>query len=133
MASYKQGSVETGTPIDPEMGTEKPIATVARQSSVLDRHDDPFAQREGKTLTWRNVNMTLVSKKEIGRLFNRFYFEYCFLTHLHTNTGRNKEGTYAPLTQGCLGRSSTKGNDCNHGSFRCWKIISSQHSIGTCF
>jgi hypothetical protein len=30
------------------------------QSSVLDRRDDPFAPREGKTLIWKDVNMTLV-------------------------------------------------------------------------
>ena len=32
-----------------------------RYESTLDRHTDPFAPREGKTLTWTNVNMTLVS------------------------------------------------------------------------
>lgn len=26
----------------------------------LDHHTDPFAFREGKTLVWKNVNMTLV-------------------------------------------------------------------------
>jgi hypothetical protein len=31
-----------------------------RQISVLDRHDDPFASREGKHLIWKDVNMTLV-------------------------------------------------------------------------
>ena len=31
------------------------------KSMPLDVHDDPFARREGKTLTWRNVDMTLVS------------------------------------------------------------------------
>lgn len=35
---------------------------MSRRSS-LDRADDPFAEREGKTLTWRNINMTL----EAGR------------------------------------------------------------------
>jgi hypothetical protein len=28
--------------------------------SMLNRHDDPFAPREGKTLIWKDVNMTLV-------------------------------------------------------------------------
>lgn len=32
-----------------------------RKSSTLDKHTDPFAEREGKTLLWKNVNMTLVS------------------------------------------------------------------------
>jgi hypothetical protein len=30
------------------------------QTSVLDNRDDPFAPREGKTLIWKDVNMTLV-------------------------------------------------------------------------
>ena len=33
---------------------------VSKQMSTLDVSADPFAPREGKTLTWRNVNMTLV-------------------------------------------------------------------------
>jgi hypothetical protein len=33
-----------------------------KQSSVLDRHDDPFATREGKTLVWRDIQMTLAAK-----------------------------------------------------------------------
>ena len=31
------------------------------QPHLLDKHTDPFATREGKTLLWRGVNMTLVS------------------------------------------------------------------------
>jgi hypothetical protein len=30
--------------------------------SMLTVSDDPFAPREGKTLLWKNVNMTLVSR-----------------------------------------------------------------------
>lgn len=33
-----------------------------RQSSMLAASDDPFAAREGKTLIWRNINMTLKAK-----------------------------------------------------------------------
>ena len=33
------------------------------RQSVLDHRDDPFAPRDGKTLTWRNVNMTLVGER----------------------------------------------------------------------
>mmetsp|Transcript_28345 Transcript_28345/g.65752 ORF Transcript_28345/g.65752 Transcript_28345/m.65752 type:complete len:84 (-) Transcript_28345:2605-2856(-) len=29
--------------------------------STLDIRDDPFAPRDGKTLTWKNIQMTLVS------------------------------------------------------------------------
>lgn len=31
------------------------------EGSVLDPHTDPFAERNGKTLIWKNVSMTLVS------------------------------------------------------------------------
>ena len=36
-------------------------ATVSRATSNLNVSDDPFAQREGKTLLWRDVKMVLVS------------------------------------------------------------------------
>ena len=35
-----------------------PTMTAADLPSI---HTDPFASREGKTLTWKNINMTLVS------------------------------------------------------------------------
>jgi hypothetical protein len=31
------------------------------QMSTIDESQNPFAVREGKTLTWKNINMTLVS------------------------------------------------------------------------
>lgn len=31
------------------------------EKSALDMRDDPFAPRDGKTLTWKDVDMTLVS------------------------------------------------------------------------
>jgi hypothetical protein len=34
---------------------------IERGASVLDKHTDPFAERTGKTLVWKNVNMILVS------------------------------------------------------------------------
>ena len=46
---------------DVELGSKTDISN---QASDLDRHSDPFAVREGKTLTWKNVNMILVSGKE---------------------------------------------------------------------
>ena len=33
---------------------------VKRKQSNLSAHDDPFAPRDGKTLVWKDVNMTLV-------------------------------------------------------------------------
>ena len=41
--------------------TGKPVfPSTDRTLSVLASRDDPFAPREGKTLAWKNVNMTLV-------------------------------------------------------------------------
>jgi hypothetical protein len=45
---------------DPEIANHG-HGTLDRGESVLDRHDDPFAPRQGKTLVWKDVNMTLVS------------------------------------------------------------------------
>jgi hypothetical protein len=36
------------------------VSIIRRIDPPLDPHCDPFAQRVGKTLSWRNVNMTLV-------------------------------------------------------------------------
>jgi hypothetical protein len=38
----------------------KQSVTPVQDVVALSLHDDPFAPREGKTLTWKNVNMTLV-------------------------------------------------------------------------
>ena len=37
---------------------------LGRKMSTLDSHVDPFAEREGKTLVWKNVNMTLAATKK---------------------------------------------------------------------
>ncbi len=37
---------------------------IDRSVSTLERSTDPFAEREGKALVWRHVNMTLVSREE---------------------------------------------------------------------
>jgi hypothetical protein len=44
------------------MASETPTKEEAMNvhGSILNRHDDPFAPREGKTLIWKDVNMTLV-------------------------------------------------------------------------
>lgn len=44
---------------DPELGKVLDRSV----SSELDTHTDPFAQREGRNLVWKNVNMTLVRNK----------------------------------------------------------------------
>lgn len=47
----------------------EPVVAAVKATKVSDQgavdlpsiHTDPFAAREGKTLTWKNINMTLVS------------------------------------------------------------------------
>lgn len=53
--------------VDEEVANYKappqPPAPVVEKKTIIDLpsvHTDPFAPREGKTLTWTNVNMTLV-------------------------------------------------------------------------
>ena len=50
-------------PVPVEIVESEPAPTPTN----LPTRDDPFAIREGKTLTWRNVNMTLSKKKEPDR------------------------------------------------------------------
>ena len=47
--------------MDDDVVIEKEPVIVKRAESELDRHSDPFAQRKGKTLVWKDINMTLVS------------------------------------------------------------------------
>lgn len=55
--------------MDEEAGTAPKSAAVVNDSTMasasfkgLDAHADPFAPREGKTLTWKSVNMVLAAK-----------------------------------------------------------------------
>jgi hypothetical protein len=50
-------------PTLPPLPAIKKKSIVGRKSSLLAVSDDPFAAREGKTLLWRDVNMTLVRRK----------------------------------------------------------------------
>ena len=50
--------------IDLKDHDEESHITYDRKESQLDVHADPFATRKGKTLTWKNVNMTLAAKKD---------------------------------------------------------------------
>lgn len=47
-------------------GGKKPISIAEdssdRNATDIDKHTDPFTVREGKTLVWRNINMTLAGK-----------------------------------------------------------------------
>ena len=38
-----------------------PLVPKVTDADLPSIHTDPFATREGKTLTWKNINMTLVS------------------------------------------------------------------------
>jgi hypothetical protein len=56
--------VEAGVEVEeptPSLPSKKP--SMRTKGSMLAVSDDPFAAREGKTLLWRNVNMTLVRRK----------------------------------------------------------------------
>jgi ABC-type multidrug transport system ATPase subunit len=86
-----------------EEETEKSPTTLTRQSgydrrqsSMLAASDDPFALREGKTLLWRNVNMTLVS---VGKIDSRAWlcFAHSIIIHLivkqfFCNEQKSKDG-----------------------------------------
>ena len=65
--SGRADDLEAGFHNEGNMVNRVPNSAAMRKSmsrrSSLDRADDPFAEREGKTLTWRNINMTL----EAGR------------------------------------------------------------------
>jgi hypothetical protein len=56
--------VEAQAPVTPVAGATTHLVKDGfhkSASSALEARDDPFAPREGKTLTWQNVNMVLVS------------------------------------------------------------------------
>ena len=68
---------------------------VRRIDPPLDPHCDPFAQRVGKKLSWRNVNMTLVRRFYFCWLyfFDNIYeygFTYSFITS-HLSRKQNRE------------------------------------------
>ena len=48
--------MEKGVTEPPKM---EPVASID-PLSLPSKHTDPFTKREGKTLTWKNINMTLV-------------------------------------------------------------------------
>jgi hypothetical protein len=45
---------------------EETVVEYDKGSPVVDIRGDPFAERDGKTLTWTNVNMKLAGKKKSG-------------------------------------------------------------------
>jgi ABC-type multidrug transport system ATPase subunit len=51
-------------PNDVEHGYASKNDVLVSKASMLAASEDPFAHREGKTLVWRDINMTLAGKKE---------------------------------------------------------------------
>eukprot|EP00980_Cylindrotheca_fusiformis_P029569 scaffold23516_cov127-Cylindrotheca_fusiformis.AAC.1 len=63
MAQGKNRSPVTDeTPLDVDNGSETKSLS-SQKSAILPAAEDPFAYREGKTLLWRDINMTLAGKK----------------------------------------------------------------------
>lgn len=46
--------------VDEETGKKVELQGIPADAVKKSLRGDPFAVREGKTLTWRNINMTLV-------------------------------------------------------------------------
>jgi hypothetical protein len=60
----KEVAVETTVPADEvEYDTEKGQLQRSDTQAII-RHEDPFAPRTGKTLTWQNINMVLAGTKQ---------------------------------------------------------------------
>jgi hypothetical protein len=55
-------TVTTSTGFSDDLEANASTASSLEGSAPLDANTDPFAPRVGKTLVWRNVNMTLVSR-----------------------------------------------------------------------
>ena len=64
------GRVAESNEIDAGAGADADAVdagAAVRKSSIVAVSDDPFALREGKTLLWRNVNMTVVRPRRKTR------------------------------------------------------------------
>ncbi len=62
-------------------GNNDTMVLVKRQSSI--GADDPFYPREGKALTWKHVNMTVVSTKIYLECQNHpFFMQQCLINLL---------------------------------------------------
>ena len=55
-----EGAVEEEPVVATIKTTTKNVPTTLTAADLPSIHTDPFAAREGKTLTWKNINMTLV-------------------------------------------------------------------------
>ena len=86
---------------------------------------DPFAPREGKTLVWKDVNMTLVRQRQrIDRasLFYEMFFrilrklisDFSLLCTV-SQKDRHKWRSRQKVIGRCLGRSSEAHDNCHNG------------------
>jgi hypothetical protein len=100
--------------------------------SVLEAGDDPFANRDGKTLLWRNVNMTLVRAEEENTKATKFpaLSSLIDLTLLLSESAerKRKERERPQAPRQCLGRSPREADNCDHGPEWSGKDESLEHS-----
>ena len=64
--SFHFSGINSGNGESNKDASVKKAAYSRRKSSMLEASDDPFAFREGKTLTWRSVNMVLVRSTKLS-------------------------------------------------------------------
>jgi hypothetical protein len=124
----------TMTLVDVDLEVEKGevpppvLSAVATPDAALNKHTDPFAKREGKTLTWKNVNMTLVRWIQMSFVL---WNETLLCTPLSTATsfshlGGQRRRTRANAPFGSLGRSAQSLYDRGHGTLGSgvrWNIL----------
>ena len=71
--------VDTDEPVVPKELHDVDVE-VAPPMDGLSKSDDPFTPREGKTLIWKDINMTLVSQKLLFEVLAILQAE-CFANH----------------------------------------------------
>jgi hypothetical protein len=85
---------------------------------------DPFAPREGKTLVWKDVNMTLVrnvGSTEDFHIFDSFAEILTLGNRINSpfDTGWSRRCTRAQAPRRCVGRSSSAQHYSHHGTIGC--------------
>ena len=64
-ASSKQETSRNGNVDTSSAFRQQPSQVLDHQASMPSRHHDPFSMRDGKTLVWKDINMTLVRQKRV--------------------------------------------------------------------
>lgn len=78
-------SVQETSPLADNVDVEASYPSIMEAPADLPTRADPFAVREGKTLTWRNVNMTVYKKKNRAHGLGRDTYGYS------SNNGSHKD------------------------------------------